>query len=238
MFGILLISCTSAAFISLGIFKAGDNVSLIQLCDDCTYNNITSIIYPNGTIALGEAEMTKDGTQYNYTYLPILEIYGTYTVNGFGDEGGADTVWAYTFEVTYMGQELTNSQAILYLGLLGLLILIMGIIFFGIGLLPNKNTTDEEGKIMSISYLKYLRTSLWFVEWILFIAMMFISSNLAIAYLGTTLISSVFFKLFYICFALTPLIVILWMIHFFVSFFHDKQFQALLNRGFFPQGKI
>ena len=75
MFGILLISCTSAAFISLGIFKAGDNVSLIQLCDDCTYNNITSIIYPNGTIALGEAEMTKDGTQYNYTYLPILEIY-------------------------------------------------------------------------------------------------------------------------------------------------------------------
>ena len=139
------------------------------------------------------------------------------------------------YEINPSGVELTEAKSILIIGSLAILILFMGLIFFGIGMLPERNTKDEEGKILSISYLKYLRSTLWFVEWILLIAILFISSNVASAYLGITLISGILFKLFYICFALTPLVVIVCMIWIIVSMFHDKQFQRLLNRGFFPQ---
>jgi len=145
--------------------------------------------------------------------------------------GGA-TTGAYL--VNSVGQELTESQSLLSIGLMLILILFMGVIFFGIGLLPARNTKDEEGRILSISYLKYLRSTLWFVEWMLVIAVLFIASNLAIAYLIDGLLADVFFTLFHMCFALTPLIVIVWMIWIFVSMFHDKQFQRLLNRGMFP----
>ena len=145
--------------------------------------------------------------------------------------GGA-TTGAYL--VNSVGQELTESQSLLSIGLMLILILFMGVIFFGIGLLPARNTKDEEGRILSISYLKYLRSTLWFVEWMLVIAVLFIVSNLAIAYLIDGLLADVFFTLFHMCFALTPLIVIVWMIWIFVSMFHDKQFQRLLNRGMFP----
>jgi len=133
-----------------------------------------------------------------------------------------------------VGDTLDEAQAILSVGLLAIMVLIMFGTFFAIGLLPDKNTQDEEGRILSVSYLKYLRSTLWFVEWMLFIAITFISANVALAYLPADLISGTLFMIFRIAFGLTPLIVIIWVISFFVNIFHDKQIKNLLDRGMFP----
>ncbi len=227
-----MISLVGAAFTSLGNFTTGENITLIQLCDDCTYNNISSIVYPNGTIALNEVEMTKSGTQYTYTldgsYTSLL---GTYIVNGFGDEGGSVTVWAYSFEITYAGIELTEGKAVVYVGLMGVLLFIFIITLFGINKLPVRNQRDEEGKLLSISYLKYFRDILWLFEWMLIITILYVSSNLAFAYLGEQLFAKILFIFFQIGLGLTPVLIVVWMIWIIVSMFHDKQLQALLNRG-------
>src|SRR3990167_9658863 len=66
---IFLISFASAAISNLGTFKQGTCVDLLQTCAFCTYNNITSVVYPNSTNAIsGEIPMTKIGTSYNYTF--------------------------------------------------------------------------------------------------------------------------------------------------------------------------
>lgn len=101
-----------AATDSLGTFKQNNCVNLLQLCSNCTFNNITFIFYPNSTNALSiEQEMTKNNTLYNYTFCNTKDI-GTYLVNGYGDLNGLNTVWNYDFEITKSGStELNESSA-------------------------------------------------------------------------------------------------------------------------------
>ena len=152
-----------------------------------------------------------------------------------GVSGGETTG---TFFVNSIGKKLHDSEAYLTLGCIAIIMLFMGMLIFIIDRLPNNNSTDEEGNIMSVSYLKYLGSILWFVEWILVISVLFIVSNLATAFLPAGIVASVFFVLFQICFALTPLIVILWMIMIIRSIYYDKSVQNLLNRGMFPGSEM
>jgi hypothetical protein len=93
----------SASVADFGTFKKGECVILLQTCADCTYNTITSVNYPNSTVAMGITPMTKVNTVYNATFCNTEEL-GEYIVNGFGDLGGTDTIWNYKFEVTDNGK--------------------------------------------------------------------------------------------------------------------------------------
>lgn len=167
----------------------------------------------------------------NFSYIGVY-AYGLKCEDGFG--GAMTGIW----ETTYTGKELETSTAILYLSLFVILIGFMLILFFIINKLPDSNERDEEGKILSISYLKYLRTTLWFVEWMLVVTIMYLASNLAFAFAGEELFAKILFALFSISFGITPVIVIVWLIWMFVSFFHDREFQNMLNKGIFPQGRL
>jgi len=236
MLGMFLISFAGA---SPGTYKQGQKINLLQTCADCTYVNISSITSPNGSILISNAVMSQDGSVFNYTLnSSFTDTIGTYRVNGIGDPEGTDEIWTYGFDVTYYGYAMSQSQSILYIALFGIIIFAFVITLFGINKLPKYNQTDEEGRILSITYLKYLRPALWFFEWMLFIAILFLSSNLAFAYLNEQMFAQILFVLFKICFALSPVIVIVWMIWIYVKMFHDRQFQKLLNRGIFPQGKL
>ena len=102
MLGIFLISLTSATL--LGTFKQHQDVNLIQTCPDCSYNKITYIQKPNGTILNFNVNMDKDDTFYNWTLdFSYVDLIGIYLVNGVGDLGGTGTTWVYDFEVTSTG---------------------------------------------------------------------------------------------------------------------------------------
>lgn len=103
---------------SLQSQKQFNPVELPQICANCSYNNITSLISPNGTLYLEDVVMTKQGTRYNYTFGGTGEI-GKYIVNGVGDPDGTPTVWNYDFDVTASGFD----------SILGFHILIFGIIY-------------------------------------------------------------------------------------------------------------
>lgn len=142
------------------------------------------------------------------------------------------------FEVTYTGKNIDTSKSIIYIVLFVVIILTFGMIMFFINKLPSSNQKDEEGKILSVTYLKYLRSPLWFMEYMLFVAILYLSSNLAFSYLYETLFAQILFVLFKISFGLAPVIVIVWIIWIYAKMFQDKQFQDMINRGIFPQGKL
>ena len=104
MLGIFLISLASAEIQTLGTFKQRECINFIQTCDNCTYNNISSVLYPDSSIALSNVVMTRDDTYYNYTFCDA-SILGHYIVNGYGDLDGEKTIWSYDFEVTADGIE-------------------------------------------------------------------------------------------------------------------------------------
>jgi len=73
MAGLILVVAVFTSFVlpsvsaSLGTFKRGSDVNLIQTCNNCTYCNITSASYPNSSNFLTNKVMTQDGTYFNFT---------------------------------------------------------------------------------------------------------------------------------------------------------------------------
>lgn len=218
--------------------QQGDCFNIFEVCDNCSYMNIT-VLFQNGTAIVENAAMTNLSSQYyyNYTFCETSNR-GVYGVLYYYDDGADTYSKTDSFEVTYSGITLSTAQSILYGFFLVVFVFFMISLTFIINILPASNTKDEEGKILSISYLKYARSALWFVEWMLLVGLLYMASNVAFAYMPDELFAQVLFTLYSILFRITPVIVVVWIIWIFVRMFHDKQLQKLLNRGFFPEGKL
>ena len=114
---ILLLVMIPLAAAGQGPFKTGENATVVQLCDTCTEINITSIVYPNGTIALSNATMIRSLEQFTYEIDgAYLNESGTYTVYGRGEEG----VFSFTFDVTTSGSTIPEGITIIIFVLLSL----------------------------------------------------------------------------------------------------------------------
>ena len=167
--GIFLISFTSAAISRLPEpVKMNDCVRLPQTCPDCTYNNISTILYPNLSIAVAGIGMSKNGTEYNYTFCLTGEL-GEYIVNGYGDTGGTLTTWNYPFDVTRNGLPIpTAGESILYSILaFGVLLLFM-ISFYFMITTRYGNEVNDKGAVIKLTKIKYIKLGLILLTWVLF----------------------------------------------------------------------
>lgn len=228
---------------NFGTFKTNTDIQLTQSCTNdtsiCDLCNVTTIRIPNGTIPFMNVAMSKQNSLFNYTLTSsYTTLNGIYSISGICQSGQQYSSWAYDLLVTTTGHELTTSNSIIYVVMFIILFFVFIMNMFFINKLPNSNAKDEEGRILSITYLKYLRFTLWFAEWMLFIGITYLASNLAFAYLGEQMFAKALYMIFQISFSLTPVILIIWVCWIFVKIFHDKQFQRMLNRGIFPQGKL
>jgi len=124
----LLLICTNLLLINvdastLGTFQQDTCVELIQVCDNCTYINITSIRNPNSSIVYSNVEMTKSGEEYNYTFCNTSSL-GTYTYTTCGDLDNKVVCESVDFEITPTGYKLSTSQGIMSFLTIGILIII------------------------------------------------------------------------------------------------------------------
>ena len=225
------ISFVNAESQTLGVVKQGDSIQLIQSCTNSTYSNITMILYPNKTFALNSiTPMTKSGNNYNYSFSNTNTL-GNYMVYGNCNENGVNTEWVYDFEVTYNQQQLDTPKAILFLGLIAILILLFILIVINIPRLPSKDDTDEEGNLISINQLKYLRPVFYGIAWLLLLAVIFITSNISLAYLPENMFGNFFFTLYTIMMYVTYPMLIVWFIYMFVRIFQDRKIKKIIERG-------
>jgi len=136
----------------LQTFKQNQQVTLYQMCDNCTFVNLTSIKYPNSTIQQVGENMVKVGNDYTYTFTSPTEI-GKYHYNVCGDKDGELKCEVIYFSITPSGFSGTfgfyililflsigviilgfvkNDAPIVILGSFGLYFIGMYILFFGI----------------------------------------------------------------------------------------------------------
>ena len=199
-----------------------------NFANNCT---LTTINTPNDTNILNQysAISNNDATfsinASNYTHL------GTYCHNILCTDGVDNVTGQECREITYLGYTLSDSQATLYLGLILIMIGILMVTVWFIGKLPASNVPDEEGRILTITYLKYLRPPLWLISYFLFIGIIFIAENLAFAYLWDEMFGKVLHGIFTVLFSLSPVIVIMLFAWIFVKIVHDKQLMQYINRG-------
>ena len=200
---------------SLGTFKQDECVNLIQTCSNCTYSNITNVIYPNSSIALSDVEMSKSGTYYYQSYCDT-SLNGIYIVTGFGDPDGTVEVWSYDFTITPNGEEVTVGKAIFYVGLLFVLLF-----FLALCVLSFANFDNLLNRVGMIGLGYLLLISITFIGW-----------NMA----GDFLTSSPFLVemlriLFWILIVgLFPLVIggFAW---YFIMLFKIKEIERLMDRG-------
>jgi len=123
---LVLIQTASAL---LGTYQVNTDVDLIQTCNNCTYCNITSVKYPNGTDLLREnISMIKDGTYYNYLLDgDNLTTVGTYTYYYDCGNGVESVTGGIDFEVTITGDE--TPEGVSYI-LAGIFVIVFGIGWF------------------------------------------------------------------------------------------------------------
>jgi len=127
---IMLASSVIGAQQSLGVFQTGAEVTLIQSCDNSTYSTISKVAYPNSTLAINtETPMIADGGGTYHLAFTDTEPLGRYLAYGHCDESGSDTVWAYSFDISYSGDKVSLSNTIIIFALLGLAAIFLTISF-------------------------------------------------------------------------------------------------------------
>jgi hypothetical protein len=154
---------------NLGTFKQNEAVEFRQVCSDATYITITSISYPNSTIAVSNISMTNTGYgEFNYTF-DLTSQLGRYDVRGISD--GCEGTFATYFEITPSGINLKPENANL---MLALLIVTMLLTFF-FATLAYKFL--EKDNLMPIGIF-FLLLSFIFVAYVLYLGVSFSSDYL------------------------------------------------------------
>lgn len=128
--GMFLISLVGATQQTLGTFKQGSCMQLVQTCGNCTYNNVSFVYQTNNAILYNiSEEMAKVGTFYNHTFCNT-SLVGEYVVNGVGNPNGKITSWVYDFKVTPSGSiDIGSGGGLSFIGST-LVMLIIAITFF------------------------------------------------------------------------------------------------------------
>ena len=151
VFVVAIMSIGFVAASDVATFTKDKSSTLFQLCDSCTYINITSIELPSKQIVPINELMTKNYSTYSYTYT-FSEI-GDGHYNVCGDKGGgyecesipytvtgsgiSDTIGFYiviiilTFGLIILGYAIQDYWVII-LGAFGLILFGLYILFYGI----------------------------------------------------------------------------------------------------------
>lgn len=224
-----LLSLASAQSPTLGVFKQNQCINLIQTCPDCSYSNISSILYPNSSQVLGLVSMTKLGTMYNYTFCNT-NTSGIYLVNGYGDLAGTLTTWNYNFEVTPSGTSPSTTQGIIYTVLMLVSLIFFLITLYGAFMIDGSNYTNDDELVIT-NNKKYIKMGLFFLAYILMIWLSFNLWNLSQNFLTLDFMTLYFRAIaMFLISALLP-VTLIFMTLAFVWLFIDKRFQKMFERG-------
>ena len=120
---------------NIGSFSKNSNITLYQVCDTCTYVNISSLVYPNGTISNLNKAMTKSDNNYNWTFFNATQT-GEYLYTVCGNKGGSINCEVISFQVTSSGYKANSPDSVLII-IATSFMLIIGIVLF-IGFLREK----------------------------------------------------------------------------------------------------
>lgn len=233
LLGLFLISFASAFEISdesLGTFQKDSTVQLYQSCATCTYTNISSVKFPNGTILLINELMTKSGQDYIYDFNKTSQLENYfYTV--CGDKNSILTCETIPFTITKTGLPEGVNQSVLYFGLILFAIFLFILSLYGSIHIPFKNGRSEEGVTQIVNYFKYAKLGLMFLSYVIFVwilNLIFTLSN------NTNILSqyNAFFEvLFKVSMALSYPIFVFMIIIFSLVAIEDSKINKLLKRG-------
>ena len=135
------------------------------------------------------------------------------------------------FNVNNIGEEFTQPISIWYIGVTALLCFLFVICIGGIGMLPTEDSRDEEGKLISINNLKYIKYPLGMLAWGMLAIISYLMWNVSEAYLTNVLTLGIF-KMFFTILMTSATIGIPIIFYFmFAKFMQDIVIKRMIERN-------
>ena len=214
--------------------KQNDCMPLVQYCGNCTYVNITSITYPNGSVRnLNWLTNYNGGDTYvNNSFCDTSQL-GTYVYATLGDPDGIRIPQPVAREVTATGFEFNTQTAFIYL-----IVFVFAILFFILSVwgaisLPFKNKTDAmTGYIFAIEILKYLKIVCWMIAYLTLMVIFYFIYIMTYSFINLDFVGKIFYFAFYgMVILLLPMFIIgIYVI--IANWIRDSQVADALQRGF------
>lgn len=146
---------------NLGTFSPSSCVDIKTILNT-TSVTLSTVNYPNSTVAISSVPMQQSGLTFNYTFCDTSTI-GTYTYDYYDSEGN---VFVNDFIINPSGTSLSSGQGMIYLVLLLILLALFGLTLYGALKLKWKHDTTEDGKIVSVRKLRYFKPILFVFAYI------------------------------------------------------------------------
>jgi len=196
-------------------------------CSAAAYCNI-NIEYPNSSMLITNQNMTNQNSFHNYTITP--GVMGIYKINGYCVDGAYTKEIDYNFQVTRTGTELTVSKSILYVMMISFLLFIFLLLLFILNNLP-RDVRNDEGYVLEVSKLAYLRPIVRGLAWIILTATVFLLANLAVGFLETGMFGEFLFAIYTVMFISNFVIIPLCVIFMIQRIALSKEMMGLIERG-------
>lgn len=215
---------------SLGTFKKDLCISLIQNCDNCTYVNVTSVLFPNGTLRYINTSMTENANDYNYTFCDTSGL-GEYTYTTCGNLDGLLTCESIKFYITPTGTSLSTGQSIIYLiFLIASICCFMLCLYYSIKI-KWKHERDEDGFIIKVNDLRYLKILLIGFCYILLVSISGLLRGITANFIPEIGVYGLFEWIYWILFAGLYPVIICSATFALMAFLSNKKLNRSLLRG-------
>lgn len=198
-------------------FAEGDHLDLKVYCNQINCSgapqcNMT-VSTPNSTVFINQEEATYLTAFYSYNFT-IPQVSGSYDYNLFCSD---ENSFSSSFEVTPNGELPTTAKAFFYLGLLGLLIFFLCLIFWA--------HIRDQSELARFWWFSFMWIPIW--------AILFIGWSMSRDFLTSGgAITSIFWWAFLIIGIIYPFYLLVLVLYTFYYVYKQKDVQRLVNRGF------
>jgi hypothetical protein len=227
---IVLIGSVSANFDAI-YGKTNDNIVIMQTCSNATSVNITSIAYPDSSIAVSDAVMTSLGNgDFRYDF-NLTQLDGTYVIRKVSN--GCEQTFVTPLYISPTGTELSTAQAISYtfIFIIAFLVLI-GLLIAGIYLPANNKSDEMTGYVIAISNMKYVKLLCFAFAYLTAMFISYFSWMTCLSYLNMDFVTDIFrimFSVLALC--ILPLFIVSIYIVI-ANLVRDSKVGEMLSRGF------
>lgn len=212
----------------LGFKENNETIDLFQSCPSCSFVNVTSVQYPNGTLEPMNKAMTLTGITFTYQFNKTDQNgYHEYIV--LGDKNGVNQVETFCFTITPNGKD-NSKNSIIYLVILFVLIGLFVLSIWGFLAIDFKHERNEEGNIISISDIRYFKPVLMFVAYFILVWIMNIMVNITVIF-DVPIPAKIFEIGFRIMLSLTYPLLIITIIIIVINYLRDAKLKKSIERG-------
>jgi len=220
------------------IFKFEQELDYKQQC----FNNGTfcsptatcnaTITSPNSSILIDNKLMTNNVAYHNIT-IPSnsLNVLGIYKVDIPCIDNGLTGSDTFYFKITPSGDEISTAQGIVYSVLFVLSVVVLMLTMYGSFSFPWRNQRNEEGEIIGVNELKYLKLFCIAFSYVLTILINWMAYTLAFGYLSFDFMANFFYTIYWILLSLLFPFLIIMVVIVIIKFIDDRKIWDAFSRG-------